>query len=179
MRERGYGTEELSLVSRAREGDRECLGQLIQTHLTPAFRIAMVLLRNEADAEDAVQEGVLSTIKAIRSIRREEAFRSWFFRIVANKARDTLRRQRREGAHTSYMNDDPIQQSFNHTSEEKMDVDHAVMSLPEVHREVVLLRFRAGFSTAEIAQVLDRPVGTVRRILSEAYSKLRKQLDVG
>ena len=73
-----------------------------------------------------------------------------------------------------------IQQSGSHLAEEKqalsLDIEQAIARLPESHRLAVMLRYAEDASTDDIASTLNRPAGTIRRILSESYRMLRLYL---
>ena len=84
-----------TLIERAKQGDHECFAELIEPYTNRAFRVALVLVDNEADASDIVQGASLRALQSIRSLRDLGAFEAWFLRIVGNLCRDLLRQRRR------------------------------------------------------------------------------------
>ncbi|MBT9162705.1 MAG: ECF RNA polymerase sigma factor SigW [Dehalococcoidia bacterium] len=175
--------EEITLIRRARAGDREAFGQLMETHAPRAYRIAFAILRNQSDAEDTVQEAFITAYKSIKKLEKEGSFVSWLSRIVATRAYDLLRKRQRErkaveatiSIHKTAMSHNPAEsrQDF------ALDLHEAITRLPELHRLVIMLHYSEDASTDEIARTLNRPVGTVRRILSESYRLLRLYLEGG
>jgi RNA polymerase sigma-70 factor (ECF subfamily) len=164
--------DERELVIAAIKGDRDAFGRLMEIVAEPAARTAYGILRNRADAEDAVQQAAVSTFRGIHTLRDPNKFRAWFFRAVVNQSLDMLSQRR---------DDPPIDQGRPSIQGASPDVDRsidlsdAVESLSNRHREVILLR-SSGLSTREIAESMDRPLGTVQRWLSEAYRTLRQSL---
>lgn len=174
------------LIRRAREGDREAFGELIEIHAVRAYRIAYAILQNAEESEDAVQDAFVTAFKSLRKLEKAEAFGSWLGRIVTTRAYDILRgRQRGQKAieaqttavrmETAHRRPDPSGTRADLT----LDLEEAIAKLPEIHRLAVLLRYTEDASTEQIARILKRPEGTVRRILSESYRLLRLYLEEG
>lgn len=178
---------EAHLIRRAREGDREAFGELIELHAVRAYRIAYAILQNPEESEDAAQDAFVTAFKSLRKLENVEAFGSWLGRIVTTRAYDILRsRQRGQkavDAQTTAVRMDiargnPADPSRART-DLTLDLEEAIAKLPELHRLAVLLRYSEDASTEQIARVLNRPAGTVRRILSESYRMLRLYLEEG
>lgn len=178
----GGGAADDELVRQARAGDRASFAHLFQRHTRRVFRIAVAILQNQSDADDVVQETFLAAFRGIRHLKKEESFNSWLGRIAVNKARDLSRQRQRQRRVTSYEAHTPspekmaVQDNSVAGSEQAMDVRRAIDRLPEMHRVVVLLYYGEEMTTEEVARTLGRPPGTVRRILSEAYQRLRREL---
>lgn len=178
--------DELTLIRRAKEGHRESFDQLMENHALRAYRLAFAILQNQSDAEDAVQEAFITAYKSVRKLEKEGAFGSWLSRIVATRAYDLLRKKQREqkaiAGRTSTLKME-MSHTVSNPAENKLDFDmdlhEAIKRLPELHRLTILLRYSEDSSTEEIAYVLNRPVGTIRRILSESYRLLRLYLEEG
>jgi len=159
------------LVRAALAGDKACFIELVRRHGSRSLAAALAILENYHDAEDAVQDGTLTAFKNLRHLEDPFAFRTWFLRIVANRAKD-MRRQRRVVESL----DDVDEPSAGHDVLGRLVVAEAFASLPHKARTVAILYF-SGLSTKEIAGVLGRPVGTVRRQLGEARHALAAFLD--
>lgn len=178
---------EAHLIRRAREGDREAFGELIELHAVRAYRIAYAILQNPEESEDAAQDAFVTAFKSLRKLENVEAFGSWLGRIVTTRAYDILRgRQRGQKAveaQTTAVRMDMAGRNRADPSRTKadltLDLEEAIAKLPELHRLAVLLRYSEDASTEQIARVLNRPAGTVRRILSESYRMLRLYLEEG
>ena len=87
----GRPREERDLVLLAQAGDARAYEELVRAHQEVAFRVAYVITRNAADAEDAAQEGLVKAWRALGRFRTGEPLRPWLLQIVANEARNRAR----------------------------------------------------------------------------------------
>lgn len=156
----------------ARDGDREAFQQIVNAAIPRAYPLAFAVLRNRQDAEDAVQQAVLNALDKMRSLRDPDAFQAWFLRIVVNQARGI---RRRRGRAISFDEAAQITAADPADADRSIDVRDAIAGLPEGHRAVLVLYY-SGLSTREVASTLDRPHGTITRMLSESYKMLRRDL---
>lgn len=169
-------TTNADLVARARDGDTGCFCQLVSRVTARAFRIAVAILENTYDAEDAVQASMIDALRQVRNLRNSDSFDSWFIRIVVNRATDILRTRIRDRERSVVLADAHPLRARAVDTELHMDVREAVRQLPHNHRCVIRLYYAAQVPIAQIADMLGKPEGTVRRWLSEAYTMLRKTL---
>lgn len=86
---------EANLIARVRAGESEAFYDLVRPHERGIYMAALSIVRNEADAEEVVQEAILKAFKAIGRFREESKFSTWIVQIVMNEARLKLRRARR------------------------------------------------------------------------------------
>ena len=86
---------EAGLIARVRAGDTEAFYELVRPHERGIYLAALSIVRNDADAEEVVQEAILKAFKAIGRFRGESKFSTWIVQIVMNEARLKLRRARR------------------------------------------------------------------------------------
>jgi RNA polymerase sigma-70 factor, ECF subfamily len=160
---------------------------------TTAFGVAMRLTRNQADAEDLVQEAALLAFRAFASFEPGTNFRAWFFKILTNCYFSKRRREKSRPV-TSDLDDtpdlylyarsaeagfptqgpDPAAQLLDQLGTER--VVAAIDRLPEEYRVVSTLYFMEDLSYEEIAQVLGCPIGTVRSRLHRGRKMLQKAL---
>ena len=137
-------------------------------------------MRNQADAEDAVQDAYVRAIRHYAGFRGGDA-RAWLLAIVRNSCYDKLR-SRSRGAEAVF--DESIHsvapvaspESLAMASESAHQVRQALEELPLEYREVFVLREMEQLSYAEIAEVAGIPVGTVMSRLSRARERLREKL---
>jgi len=175
--------EDINLVRRAREGDNTSFTRLVTNYTTRAYRIAFTILKNKYDAEDAVQEAFTTAYRSIKKLEKEEAFGSWLARIVTSRSYDVLRQRQRDKITITQEDPAPeleqVPSRFDSPEavENSVDIRWAIDRLPADHRLVVTLRYTQDATTNEIATIMDRPAGTVRRILSESYRLLRLYLE--
>ena len=83
--------KERLLVKRAKRGDTEAFASLYSEVFQDMYRFAFYTLGNREDSKDAVSEAVLSAFSSIKNLRKEEAFRSWIFRILFVKCKERRR----------------------------------------------------------------------------------------
>lgn len=158
------------LVEQARSGDQQCFVELIRRHTPKVFPAAMAILNDVHDAEDVLQDAVVTAYRRVESLRKAESFGSWLLRIVVNRAKDV----RRDRTRTIRMTES-VEPPVEYNPDDELDLMAAIGELPERNKNVLVL-FLSGLTTREVSEALDRPVGTVRRQLSEAYASLRDQL---
>jgi RNA polymerase sigma-70 factor (ECF subfamily) len=161
---------------------RDCLGEhpeafrlLVSRHQTALWGYLRGQLGNEEDASEAVQETFVRAYFSLRSLRKLESFPAWLFgianRVVMETRRDNKRR-RCAALNEQYPAEPPPQPGEDRDSE----VSAAVGRLPDLYREVVLLRYYSGLSCEEIGRTLGIPLGTATKRLSRAYGLLREIL---
>jgi RNA polymerase sigma-70 factor (ECF subfamily) len=170
-------------------GDRAEFERLFLPHLGAAYNLARWLTRHPADAEDMVQEAYLRAYRAFDRFGGASPI-AWILAIVRNTCLSSLRRERRwqnvvrlEPANPGELwvaNEpaDPVADPMGALTakREAERVRAAVARLPEDLREIVVLREFEELSYAEIARVVDVPVGTVMSRLSRARARLKEIL---
>ncbi|HVE99108.1 MAG TPA: RNA polymerase sigma factor [Mycobacteriales bacterium] len=151
----------------------------LATSYGPAYRTACLILRNPADAEDAVQDAFLRAWRFRDALPSDEAgLRPWLYRVVVNACCSKLRaesphRSRREDlGDTDVADPDPTPELLSLRSESSRLVVDALADLPEHLRVAVVLRYYAGLSEKEIATAISRRAGTVKSRLHEARQRL-------
>ena len=154
----------------------------VMPHLDAAYTLARYLLRDDADAEDAVQEAVLRALRYFAGFRGVEG-RAWLLRIVRNTC--FTARERRNAEPTVPLDDElhgaPADGAANPEdalilSASREGLHAAIDGLPAEFREVIVLRELEGLSYLEIAEVAGVPVGTVMSRLSRARKRLHDAL---
>ena len=164
---------------------------LLAPLLPTAYRAALYLTRNQADAEDVVQEAVLLALKGFSGFQPGTNFKAWFMRILTNVFYGRGRRARAAGETVS-LDDVPLLYLYTKTAAaglhsrdsnpaatlisrlETEQVAAAMEALPVEYRAVATLYFVDDLSYQEIATMLDCPVGTVRSRLNRARGRLRE-----
>lgn len=159
-------------VRRCLDDQPEAFQYLVQRHEEPLMRYLTGRLGGQLEAAEAAQETFLRAYFALTKLKRPEAFRSWLLGIADRVAKEAARARsrRREVA----LEDDVAATAAEQDDSATGQLPHAVAGLPELYREVVLLRYYAGMSCADISRHLDVPVGTVTKRLSRAYALLRQ-----
>jgi RNA polymerase sigma-70 factor (ECF subfamily) len=163
------------------QGDRG-VAQLAE-HLDAAYNLARWLMRNEAEAEDSVQEAYLRAISHFASFRGGDG-RGWLLTIVRNTCYTRLRRQNSSGQNTDFDEaihsptspETPNPETELLQTERTELVRKSLAALPAENREVLVLRELEQLSYREIANIAGIPLGTVMSRLSRARQQLQQTL---
>ena len=185
------GISDAELARRVAAREEAAIRLLTKRHNQRLFRTARAILRDDAEAEDAVQDAYLNAIRGIDSFRSDSKLSTWLVRITANEALGRLRRSRRaaqviplagdlaEGreAHDNIMDPNtrtPEQEALR--AESRRIMEAKIDALPDAFRAVFVLRAIEELSVEETAAVLDIPDATVRTRFFRARSLLRESL---
>lgn len=168
-----------ALVVRARGGDREAFGALVDRYADQARRVARAVLQDPDDADDAAQDAFLAALVKLDQYDSARPFGPWLMRIVANAATD--RRRRRKVRSAVSLDEGLVAGGPRPDVVAEREVllgrlRTALGELPERRRIAVVLFDVEGYSHAEIARVLGIPEGTVRSEVFHARRKLRALL---
>lgn len=186
------GRDELSdgeLVDLAKQGDETAVRALIQRYNRQLYRVARGVVRDDAEAEDIVQETYVRAFTRLHSFRGEASLSTWLTRIVINEALGRLRRRRPSAPDSvlDHLNDSDGGQvmAFNlHTTPASPEgeagreqvrrvLEQAVDELPEPFRMVFMLRDIEGLSTEETADHLAIRTETAKTRLHRARKLMR------
>lgn len=171
-----------ALIELARDGDRDAFQALIEPWVEPAFRTAMAILGNEADARDATQDALLHAWRGIRGLHDTERFDAWLGRIQMNACRSIQRRRGRSRVREIPIAElpDPQDPPSGGVAEEWADLDElerAFGRLPVEQRSILTLHHLEHRSVADMARVLRVPEGTVKWRLHAAREALARSLE--
>lgn len=150
---------------------KEQFSELIRKYSPDMYRLAVGILQNRQDAEDAVSEAVLRAYENIRKLRSTEKFKAWIMQITANEAKKIYTRRKRTFIPEHLEELMPVFEDEHH---ELWDV---VMKLDVAFRETVILFYYDRLSIREIAQVLKVKEGTVKSRLSRGKKQLKEMLE--
>ncbi len=185
------------LVERVQHGDKKAFELLFSKYQRKLMRLVSRLVRDQAEAEDVVQEAFIKAYRALPQFRGDSAFYTWLYRIGINTAKNYLVTQGRraptstdadvEEAETfddgEHLRDINTPESLLATKQIAQTVNLAMESLPDELRTAISLREIEGLSYDEIADVMECPIGTVRSRIFRAREaiagKLRPLLDTG
>lgn len=167
------------LIQRARDGDSEAFGALVETHAGFVRRLTRAVLHNRDDADDAAQDAFFSAWRARERFDPTRPFQPWLGQIAINAARDLHRRRviRRTDAIPESL---PGTGSSPAMATEQADLrrrlNGALAELPERQRLALVLFEVEGYAHAEIGLLLGIPEGTARSEVFHARRKLRSTL---
>lgn len=183
------------LVDRVQLGDKKAFGLLVSKYQRKLMRLVSRLVRDQAEAEDVVQEAFIKAYRALPQFRGDSAFYTWLYRIGINTAKNYLVTQGRrmptstesdiQEAETfddgEQLRDINTPESMLATKQIAETVNIAMEALPEELRVAITLREIEGLSYDEIALAMGCPIGTVRSRIFRAREaiadKLRPLLD--
>lgn len=178
--------EDRKLLVRLRAGDDAAYEELVRCHGGRLLAVARRLLRNEEDARDAVQDGMLSVFRSLESFRGDSRLTTWLHRIVVNAALMKLRSRRRapetpiepllpvfdgKGRHTRDWHSPDVESALI-DAERRAEVRRAIDCLPESYRTVLLLRDIEEISTGTVAGMLEVSPNAVKIRLHRARQAL-------
>ena len=143
------------------------------------WRHAWRLTGNQDAAWDVLQETWIAISHNIRRLEDAAAFPGWAYRITSNKCRDSIRRAaRRRRTDEAYSEQKPeVENETSDADARSADLKEALAQLPGRDRAILSLRYQEGFDTAEIAEILRIPAGTVKSRLYYARKRLRNYLE--
>lgn len=174
--------DEAELVAGCRSGDEQAVEALVSQYRLPLFRLALSVLDDPAEADEAVQDALVAALRGLKGYRGQAAFRTWLFTIALNVCRGRLRRRRlqfklAEALRALWPREPPVKiEAVVEANERDTAIWQAVRALPESHRLPVVLRYYHDHSTAEIAAMLGVPKNTVISRLASARKRLREAL---
>ncbi len=141
--------------------------RIMKTYSNTIFRISLVILCNEADAEDALQNTILKYISKAPVFHDNEHEKAWFIRVTTNICVDMCRFRNR---HT-HLNIDDFEDY--HQSDENGEILKSIMELPPKYKTVLYLFYVGGYKTDEIARILKILPATVRKRLQYGRNLLK------
>jgi RNA polymerase sigma-70 factor (ECF subfamily) len=170
-----------SLIDASRSGDRSALDALLRRHVDMVHAVCVRLAGNPADGADATQEALLAIVRGLPRFDGRSSVRTWMYRVATNACLDELRRRARRpsvGLPDAVLErveraDGP---ALDTAVVDRLSIDRALVELPEEFRVAVVLRDVAGFDYAQIAEVLDVPLGTVRSRIARGRDRLAELL---
>lgn len=177
--------QEKKAIQRVRAGDTDAFEALVRAHEKTVYNIALRMLGNPQDAEDAAQEAFLKAYHSLDALQSENRFSVWLYRIVSNVCLDQLSaRKRRKETSVTVENDEGELEELEvpderFSPERLLDrkltreaVQRGLSELSDEARSILLLREIRGLSYEEIGRALGLEPGTVKSRIFRARKKL-------
>ena len=176
---------DLELLQAAARHDGVAFGELVNRHAPALFRLAKWLVGNRSDAEDVLQETLTGAFKSAHSFGGRSSVKTWLTGILIRQASKYRNRRKKHSLASSLdeLDGDDLMNARAPAAvasavdlERRIDITAMIETLPEDHRQVILLRELQGLSYEEIAEVLGIPQGTVESRLHRARAVLKMRL---
>lgn len=164
-------------VKRAKAGDVNEIGNIIQENVQAMYRVAFGILKNEDEIYDAISNTTIIVFEKISSLKKEELFKTWLTRILINECYKIYNQNKK----VIYLENcapkslDNLQYTEKDRLEEQ-DARDLLNNLSKDLKETVMLYYFEDFSVKEVAEILNIPEGTVKSRLSKARKDLEKIL---
>ncbi len=164
------------LIRRHLSGDRSAFGLLVERHQRRVYNLTYRMLGRPEDAHDATQDAFVTCMQKLSGFRGTSAFTTWLHRVTLNICYDTLRKRAREI---------PVEEQDEQTvapgdlaadSAAAVDVQRALLAVPEEFRTVLVMHDVQGVPYEEIAEALGAPIGTVKSRLHRGRVALARAL---
>lgn len=162
------------LIERVKAGDSSAFAQLVSQYDMEIYRFALYMTGNKEDAEDAVQESLLSAWKSIHSLKDNLLFKAWLFKILANKCK-TLLMKRNKVPDTL-----PVEEYeflVDYEEEDGMinsaELKEALSTLTPPDAQIILLSVIGGFTSYELGVIYNMTPGAIRTRQKRALEKLK------
>ena len=183
-RERPIGPAlDRSLIDRARNGNLDAFETIVRARMDAVYRLTSAILGDEADASDAAQETFVLAWREMSQLREPEKFEAWLQRVAVNAARMTLRaRGRRRVREIPSSQVDALAgraATDDDVGADAARLDAALVGLPVDQRAILVLHHLDGRPLAELATILEIPVGTAKSRLFAARRALEAAIRAG
>jgi len=168
----------VQLILRAQAGDRDAFAGLFAQYKNLVYKTAYLLLDNHDEAEDALQEIFVRVHRSLAGFDpRKGAFSTWLYRITFNHCLNERRRRRAPLTTLDEIHPALVREFPGERLAEKEALEQAIQALSDRQKAVVILRYYWELSYAEISDILEIPLGTVKSRLDLALKTLRKTFD--
>jgi len=168
-----------SLIDRARNGDPDAFETIVRARMDAVYRLTSAILGDEADARDAAQEAFVAAWRQLPRLREPEKFEAWLQRVAVNASRMTLRARGRRrvreipSSRVAALSD---RVTAGDSSADAARLDEALRGLSVDQRAILVLHHLDGRPVAELAAILDIPIGTAKSRLFTARRALAAAL---
>jgi len=175
------------LIELCRAGDSSAIEHFVQTYQQDVYYLALSILDDPIEAEDATQEALLAALRALDSFLGASSLKTWLYSITVNSCRTRLQHHKRHERLTEILGGFLRVLGTRMPSVEENAIQHeanealwkAIHSMNEKHRIPIVLRYYHDLSVAEIANILQIPEGTVHSRLNIARRQLHDVLKEG
>lgn len=172
-------------IERCRVGDSSAIEDFVQTYQQDVYRLALSILDDSSEAEDAAQEALLSALRSLDSFHGASSLKTWIYSITINLCRTRLQHYKRRERLTRILGEFLRVRSMLSVEEHAIQDESnevlwsVIRSMDQKHRIPVVLRYYHDMPVAEIARILRIPEGTIHSRLNTARKQLHNVLKEG
>ncbi|MCA9917038.1 MAG: sigma-70 family RNA polymerase sigma factor [Anaerolineales bacterium] len=173
-----------ALLERKQATPEEVVTYLVTHFYAPIHHLALSILQDKLAADDVAQEALLKAANRIHQYEPHSNLQAWVYRIGLNEARAQLRKQKARQRMQRWFKQEvgmdtavPTPEALTIQNERDRKLWQAINQLPDRHRLPIILRYSHNLATAEIAEILQIPPGTVRSRLHYAHQRLHQLLE--
>jgi len=171
------GMSDLAIINRVLEGDVEAYACLVDRHYDRCARIAVRIVGNQEDAEEALQDAFLRAFNALGDYEERERFSAWLTRIVVNQCRTVrARTRRREAMFLDVDHRDLTYAVSVPDGDDWPDLERALAQLPDAQREALVLRYADDLTYEEMARITGAGESALKMRVQRAFARLRALL---
>lgn len=169
-------TEESDLVDRCLAGSAEAMRTLLERFHPEVFGLCYRLLNHRQDAEDVAQEVFLRIFRSLRRWDSSRPLRPWIMGITVNRCRTWMGQRTRRPETVDYLHETPAKEVQDDSGELVAEIQLALSVMRPDYRAVFVMFHEQGLPYDEIADAMDRPVGTIKTWLHRARIEVLEQL---
>lgn len=164
-----------AIIHQVLSGDVEAYARLVDRHYERCARIAVRILGNREDAEEAIQDAFLRAFKALEDYEEREQFSAWLTRILVNQCRTVLARSRRRDA--IFPDLDPLAYEFAVDAETGdgtwPELEQALSQLPTEQREAIVLKYADDLTYEQMSKITGAGESALKMRVQRAFARLR------
>ena len=160
------------LLARGKDSPSLTFEDVYERQVEMVYRVCFSYMKNTADAEDITSQVFEKLLKHGLGLKSQEHEKAWLLRVAINLCKNHLKSWRRSSVNIDDYENIEYVDAF-----PDMDLLKMVFDLPEHYKDVIYLYYYEGYSTAEVAEILQKPQSTIRRHMREARILLKGVLE--
>ncbi len=166
----------LLYIQNAINGDSEAFSKAYGIYKEDLFRYAVYMMGNTHDAEDTVQEAVLSAWRNIQSLKEPEAFKVWIFKILSNRCKTNLMKRNKVPDVLPVDEYDFLIETDDENAFISIELKECLKQLTPPDAQIILLSIIGGFKSHELGEIFNMEASTVRSRQKRALEKMKQML---
>jgi RNA polymerase sigma factor (sigma-70 family) len=153
----------------------ESFENIYNIYIKNLYFTALVILKNQQDAEDAIQEVLIDVYKGLKNLKDLTYLKTWLTRILINRCNKILKKRKKSNLYTQGIDLLNFTDALN--IEDKLLIKQIIESLDKEDRMLIMLRFLNDLEIKEISKILNKPEGTIKSKIHRLLKKIKLELD--